>query len=173
MDYNPIISCRNAIQLTLVPVTNKSREQLGKILSSYGADMGSLLPILEAVQRRFGYLPEEAMEEVARFLGIANSTVYSVATFYSHFRLAPIGKRIIRVCRGTACHVRGVAGILDELEKRLSIRPGETTADGEYTLETIACFGSCALAPVMVINDRVYGRLTTGKIGQILEGHRD
>jgi NADH-quinone oxidoreductase E subunit len=157
----------------LVPVIKKSKEKLDKILSLNSADMGSLLPILEAVQQQFGYLPEEAMEEVARFLGIANSTIYSVATFYSHFRLAPIGKRIIRVCRGTACHVRGVASILNELEKQLSIRPGETTTDGEYTLETIACFGSCALAPVMVINDRVYGRLTTGKIGQILEGHKD
>ncbi len=168
-----MISCRNTIRLTLVPVTNKSREQLGKILPAYSADMGSLLPILEAVQQRFGYLPEEAMDEVARFLGIANSTVYSVATFYAHFRLAPTGKRIIRVCRGTACHVRGGARILRELEKRLGIKPGGTTADGEYTLETIACFGSCALAPVMVINDRVYGRLTTGKISQILDEPED
>ncbi len=108
------------------------------------------------------------MERVARFLRVANSTVYAVSTFYSYFRLTPTGKKTIKICCGTACHVRGGSKILDEVEKQLGIKPGETSGDGEYTLETIACFGPCALAPIMVVNDSVHGRVTTTEAGHIL-----
>ena len=144
------------------------KEQLEDILSSYSKSRDNLIPILQEVQQRFGYLPEEAMQEIADFLRLSNSTVYSVSTFYTQFKFTPTGKRTVKVCRGTACHVRGGARILREVEKKLGIKPGETTEDWEYTLETVACFGSCALAPVMVIERDVYGRMTTTKVEQIL-----
>ena len=108
------------------------------------------------------------MRKFARFLKLPESTVFGVSTFYAQFKLAPTGKRLAKVCKGTACHVRGSARILWEVEKRLDVTPGETTSDLEYTLETIACFGSCAVAPVMVVDKDVYGRMTTTKVGQIL-----
>ena len=143
-------------------------EQLDEILSQYSGESGELIPILQEAQERFGYLPEEAMQRIAKFLRLPESTVYGVSTFYAQFKLTPTGKRLIKVCRGTACHVRGGARILREVEKKLGIKPGETTSDMEYSLETIACFGSCALAPVIVIDKNVYGRMTTTKAGQIL-----
>lgn len=149
-------------------VETNTKKQLDDILLQYSQDRDNLIPILQEVQQRLGHLPEEAMERVASFLKLSASTVYSVSTFYSHFKLAPIGKRTVKVCRGTACHVRGGARLLSEVEKRLSIKPGETSSDGEYTLETIACLGSCALAPVMVIDDSVHGRMTTTRAGHIL-----
>ena len=145
------------------------KDQLAGILSQFNRDRGNLIPILQQVQQEFGYLPQEAMQLVADFLHISNSTVYSVSTFYTQFKFTPSGKNIIRVCRGTACHVRGVAKILSEIEKQLGIKPGETTGDLKYSLETVACIGACALAPVTVINDNVYGRITTDKIAQILK----
>jgi len=144
------------------------KEQLDDILSQYNRKRDNLIPILQEVQQRFGYLPEEAMQKIADFLRLSNSTVYSVSTFYTQFKFAPTGKKIVKVCRGTACHVRGGARILREVEKKLGIKPGETTEDLEYTLETVACFGSCALAPVIVIERDVYGRMTTTKVEQIL-----
>lgn len=143
-------------------------KQLDDILSRYSRNSAHLITILQDVQRRFGYLPEAAMERVARFLRVANSTVYSVSTFYSHFKLSPTGRVTVKVCRGTACHVCGGALLLREVEKQLGIKSGETSGDGEYTLETIACFGPCALAPIMVVNDSVHGRVTTTEAGHIL-----
>jgi len=144
------------------------KKQLEDILSQYKGDTGDLIPILQAAQERFGYLPEEVMAGIAKFLRLSPSTVYGVSTFYAQFKFTPTGKRTIKVCRGTACHVRGVDRILQEIEKRLGIKPGETTDDLEYSLETIACFGSCALAPVMVVDKTVHGRMTPKKVEQIL-----
>ncbi len=141
---------------------------INDILSRYTKERSNLIPILHEAQEEFGYLPEEAMEAIAGFLNLSNSTVYAVSSFYVHFKFAPTGKKLIKVCRGTACHVRGGARILGEVKKRLGIKPGETSSDGEYTLETIACFGSCALAPVMVLDDSVHGRMTTTRAGHIL-----
>ena len=143
-------------------------KEVDEIASRYSRESGNLIPILQEAQEKFGYLPEEVMQRFARFLRLPESTVYGVSTFYAQFKLTPTGKTLVKVCRGTACHVRGGARILREVEKRLGIKPGETTNDLEYSLETIACFGSCALAPVMVIDKNVYGRMTTTKVGQIL-----
>jgi len=143
-------------------------EQLDEILSRYSRESGDLIPLLQEAQEKFGYLPQEVMQRFAKFLRLPESTVYGVSTFYAQFKFAPTGKRIVRVCRGTACHVRSADQILQEVEKQLGIKPGETTDDLEYSVETIACFGSCALAPVMVIDRTVYGRLTPKKVGQIL-----
>ncbi len=144
------------------------KEQLDELLSPYSGERGDLIPILQEVQERFGYLPREVMQKIAKFLSLPESTVYGVSTFYAQFKFVPTGKRIVKVCRGTACHVRGAGRILGAIERQLGIKPGETTSDMEYTLETIACFGSCALAPVIVIDKDVYGRMTTTKVGQIL-----
>ncbi len=138
------------------------------ILSQYSGGSDELIPILQEAQEKFGYLPEEVMQGIAKFLRLSASAVYGVATFYAQFKFTPTGKRTVKVCRGTACHVRGTDQILGEVEKRLCIKPGETTDDLEYSLETIACFGSCALAPVMVVDKTVYGRMTTKKVNQII-----
>ncbi len=144
--------------------------QLDSILNRFPRKRDQLIPVLEAVQDYFGYLPDEAMKEVSHYLRVPDSNIYGVATFYALFRFTPRGKKMVSVCRGTACHVRGGARILEEVEKRLGIKAGETTKDMEYSLETISCFGSCALAPVMVVNKAVYGRMTPAKVGEILTG---
>lgn len=144
------------------------KDRLPEIFAHYHGSKEELIPILQETQEQFRYLPAEAMREIAKFLKIPESTVYGVSTFYSQFKLTPLGRRIVKICRGTACHVRGGAKILQEAEKQLGIRAGETTDDLEWTLETIACFGSCALAPVMVIDRNVYGRMTTKRVREIL-----
>ena len=145
------------------------KEKLIQILSRYSGQKSDLIPILQEAQDNFGYLPGEVMQEIAKFLRLPDSIVYGVATFYSQFKLTPGGKKIIRVCQGTSCHVHGGVRILREVEKRLGIKPGETTDDLEYSLETVACSGSCALAPVMVIDKNAYGRMTATRVEQILK----
>ena len=145
-----------------------SKEQLDDILSQYDGESSDLIPILQEAQERFGNLPGEVMQWIAKFLRLPESNVFGVATFYAQFKFTPTGKRMVKVCRGTACYVRGGARILNEVEKQLGIKPGETTDDLEYSLETIACFGSCALAPIVVIDKTVYGRMTTKKVAEIL-----
>jgi NADH-quinone oxidoreductase subunit E len=144
------------------------KSKLDPIFLRFKGLQDELIPVMEAVQEEFGYLPRETMTEISRFLRVPESNVYGVATFYALFRLTPRGKTMVSVCRGTACHVRGGGQILQEVEKRLGIKPGETSKDGEYSLETISCFGSCALAPVMVINKEVFGRMTPAKVVSIL-----
>jgi len=146
--------------------------QVDKVLESFTGDKAELIPILQQVQRVFGYLPEEAMSRIAAFVDVPECTVFGVATFYAQFRFVPIGRNVVKVCRGTGCYVKGAPRILDKIEKLLGIKDGETTPDLEYTLETVACFGSCALAPVVVVNDRVYGRMTPDRVKEIL-GHKD
>lgn len=143
--------------------------RLNDILSSYEGKQEELIPILQQVQQAFGYLPEPIIKKIAKFLQLPESTVFGVGTFYAQFKLVPSGRNIIRVCRGTACHVRGSAQILGEVEKQLGIKAGETTPDLEYSLETIACFGSCALAPVLVNNCKVHGRMTAPKAREMLK----
>lgn len=146
------------------------KEKLEKIFSHYKGTKDDLIPIMEAVQDEFGYLSKEAMQEISLFLKVPESNVYGVATFYALFKLSPSGKRLIRVCRGTACHVKGGARILSEIEHRLGIKPGETTPDMEYTLETVACIGACALAPNITVDKEIYGKLNNKKLGEVLGG---
>lgn len=142
---------------------------LTDIRQKFDGKPDEVIPILQSIQKALGYLPERTILEVARMVGVPSSTVFGVATFYAQFRLQPVGKHIIRVCRGTACHVRGSGRIQREIQARLKVAPGETTQDRLFTLETVACFGSCALAPVVVIDGSVYGRMTSSKIGRILD----
>lgn len=142
-------------------------ERLRTIFSSFMGRERELIPILQRVQEEYGYLPEPVLLDIARFIGVPESQVYSVATFYGQFRFTPKGRRHVMVCRGTACHVRGSARILEEVEKRIGIKEGETSPDLEYSLETVACIGACGLAPNMMVNDVTYGRLTRKKIYEI------
>jgi NADH-quinone oxidoreductase subunit E len=144
------------------------QDKLNGIFSSYRGDRQELIPILQETQEQFRYLPAAAMREIARFLRMPESTIFGVSTFYAQFKLTPVGKSVIRLCRGTACHVRGAAKVQSEMEKRLGIKPGETTEDLEYTLETVACIGACALAPTMTIDNETYGKMSTKKVAEVL-----
>jgi NADH-quinone oxidoreductase subunit E len=146
------------------------QEQTKEILSRHPAARQVLITVLQETQRTFRYLPEAAIKEISTYLGMPESTIYGVATFYARFKLKPPGQNIIRVCRGTACHVRGTGKVLAEFEKVLRIKAGETTSDLEYTLETVACIGACALAPVVTINDEVFAKMTPRKVTEILGG---
>jgi NADH-quinone oxidoreductase subunit E len=141
--------------------------KMNEIISHHKGKRDELINILQETQEQFRYLPEEAMERIAEFLKIPVSEVYSVASFYALFRFKPSGKKTIRVCRGTACHVRGGSHILRQIEKRLGIKPGETTKDMEYTLETVACIGACALAPNISVDKETFGLVDHEKLEEV------
>lgn len=143
--------------------------ELTKVLETYSGNQEELISVLQDVQERFGYLPKEAMFEVSKFLGIPESRVYAVASFYAQFRFTPMGKNTVMVCRGTACHVKGAPRILDEFKRELGIDENETTEDKEYTLETVACLGCCALAPCAMINEEVAANLTPKKVKSLFQ----
>jgi NADH-quinone oxidoreductase subunit E len=151
-------------------VSDVTAEALNALLENYTGLPSELIPILQDVQDVFSYVPELAMKRVAQFLNVADSAVYGVVTFYAQFYLTPQGKHKIKVCQGTACHVRGADEILKAIEGELGVSAGESTADGEFTLERVACFGSCALAPVVVLNDKVYGNVTPDQAVTLLKG---
>ncbi|OEU48882.1 MAG: hypothetical protein BA872_03150 [Desulfobacterales bacterium C00003060] len=147
--------------------------RLKKILAVFEGKKGALISILQRVQEEYGYLPQEVLSELAGFLKLPASHVYSVATFYAHFYLTRRGDHLVRVCQGTACHVRGARDILETAQHRLGIKTGQTTEDYEYSLERVACLGSCALAPIMVVDDTVYPQVTTKKVVEILSKDKD
>lgn len=140
---------------------------LSEILSAYEGTPGELIPILQKVQAELGYLSEEAMNKIAEFCRVAESKVFGIASFYAQFRFVPLGRTQIVACRGTACHVRGAPQILDEAKRQLGIEEGETTPDLEYSLETVACIGCCALAPCLVINGKVESKMTPKKVKEL------
>ena len=146
--------------------------RLDKLLTLFGGGPSELIPILQRVQQEFGYLSEDTMRRIARFLKIADCDVYGVATFYAQFKFVPVGRSIIRVCRGTACYIKGSPRILEEMEKQLGVKAGETTPDMAYTLETVACIGACALAPTMTIDGETYGKMTTKKVAEVLSDRK-
>jgi len=136
---------------------------LEELLGKYQDQKGSLIPLLQGTQSIYGFVPREAMTRIAEFLGEPLSSVFGVATFYAQFRLVPRGKNVVRVCHGTACHVSGAPLVTQEVERHLGIKDGENTVDMLFTLESVACLGACGMAPVMMINDRTYGKLTPDK----------
>ncbi|OHE59445.1 MAG: NADH dehydrogenase [Thermodesulfovibrio sp. RBG_19FT_COMBO_42_12] len=142
-------------------------ELLEEIFASYKGNRRELVPILQEVQENLGYLPENAMSDIARFIGVPEGHVYSVASFYAQFRLLPLGKKRVAVCRGTACHIRGAPQILSTVEKTIGLKEGDTSEDLEYTLETVACIGCCALAPCIRVNTEVAGEMTPEKAQKI------
>lgn len=138
------------------------------IMKKYKKEEKYLIPILQESQDQYGYLPEEVLKEIASSLDLSLSQVYGVVTFYTQFHMEPRGKNIIRVCMGTACHVRGGTDVLQAIQDELGIENGETSPDLKFTLETVACIGACGLAPVIMINDDTHGRLTSEKIPAVL-----
>ena len=136
-------------------------ERVPRILDSHRGDRGALIPVLQKVQGELGYLSEEAVSEIAYFLGLSKSEVYGVASFYAQFRFKLQGEHTVKVCEGTACYVQGATRILEAVEDELKLAPGKTTTDDyKFSVERVACFGSCALAPVVVVDKTVYGRMT-------------
>ena len=144
-------------------------KKLEEKINKHKVEEGALIPILHEAQELFGYLPEEVQQKIADGLGISLAEVYGVATFYSRFTLTPKGKYNIQLCLGTACYVKGADKILVKLEELLGIKVGETTADGKFSLEGARCVGACGLAPVMVINEEVYGKVTPEMVKGILD----
>lgn len=138
------------------------------ILASRRGERGGLIGILQEVQAAYGYLPRPALEEVSRALKVPLSKIYGVVTFYAQFHLKPRGKHIVRVCLGTACHVRGGEKILEKVSEVLKVKPGDTTPDLKFTLERVACLGACGLSPAMMVDDRTYGRLTVKAVEDVL-----
>ncbi len=147
-------------------------DELAKIVAEYKGEKGALIPILQKVQEEFGYLSEEAISQIAKSSRMSESEVFGVASFYAQFYFTARGKHTVKVCLGTACHVRGGERILDEIKRELDIESGGTTKDYQFSLERVACFGSCALAPVLVINKDVYGRMTVAKAKETLNEYR-
>jgi len=144
------------------------KEQTRRLLNRFGRKRSNLIPTLQKVQEELGYLPREAMLEVARFLAMPEIDVYGVVTFYNQFRLNPPGKHSIRVCLGTACHMKGGYITLDAWKRRLAIDRGQTTADREFDLDTVACVGCCVMAPVTVVDDKPEGQVEPTKVDGIL-----
>jgi len=142
---------------------DQSGQALSEILSSHTKDRGNLIPLLQETQAKLGYLSGEAMQAISDFLGVPRVEVWGVATFYNQFRLKPLGRHHTVVCMGTACHLAGGRLILEALERELEIGEGETSADGNFSLERVACIGCCMLAPVALIGDRIFPRMTPFK----------
>jgi len=150
---------------------NQVQQTVKRILDKYHHDRGLLVSILQDVQAEHYYLPEEAIVEVSRGLEVPLSGVYSVATFFKAFSLKPRGRHLINVCLGTACHVRGAVRVLEAIERELGIKPGETTEDLKYTLETVNCVGACALGPILIVGEEYSGEMTTEKVKPLLESY--
>ncbi|MBN1780097.1 NADH-quinone oxidoreductase subunit NuoE [bacterium] len=149
-------------------------ETVQRILENYrDAGRDALIPILQEVQETQGYLSRDAVVEIGRHLNLAASKIYGVATFYNQFRFAPLGRIHIQVCRGTACHVKGSAKVLEAIQNELKIRPGETTKDGLFSLEVVACIGACGLAPVISVNGEFHAGVEPAQIRKILNSCRE
>lgn len=148
-------------------------EDIQAILKRYPAEQRHSLAMLQDMQRQFNYIPRAGMEALAEYLGCPLSSLYAMATFYKALSLKPKGRHIIKLCDGTACHIRGASNLAGGVERLLGIGPGETTSDGAFSLELVNCLGSCALAPVMVVDDTYYGKVTLEKLPQILDQYRE
>ncbi|MBO8152555.1 MAG: NADH-quinone oxidoreductase subunit NuoE [Candidatus Neomarinimicrobiota bacterium] len=145
-------------------------ETVREILKKYDdAKRDSLIPILQDIQDRLGYIPREAVRDIGKHLNLPASKIYGVATFYNQFRFEPLGKYHIQICRGTACHVKGSKKVLETLERELGIKTGRTTRDGLFSLEVVACLGACGLAPVITVNGEVYANMDSEKVKKLIK----
>lgn len=152
------------------PVVDLS--MIDPLIEKYKGKKGNMIPILQGVQNIFGYIPREAFLKISNATGLKLSEMYGVATFYAQFRMNPVGKHIIKVCHGTACHVQNAGALTEALEEALKLKDGETTEDGLFTLESVACLGCCSLAPVMMIGDETYGKLSGTQSVKIVKNIR-
>lgn len=168
------------MRITRIPAEKPLREQpeadlsrLDALFARFKGKAGSLIPLLQGTQHTFGFIPPQAFDRISAETGIPAADIYGVATFYAQFRLNPVGKNIIKVCHGTACHVQNANAITDALKDELNVLDGETTPDGLFTLESVACLGCCSLAPVMMIGDDTYGKLTGKAAVRIISDMRN
>lgn len=143
------------------------------MIERVGSGPEMAIPLLQAVQNEFRYIPEEAIEHIAAQTEMTETRLYGVATFYSQFRMEPVGEKIIKVCHGTACHVAGAGGVTEAIGNRLNIQEGETTADGKYTLESVACLGCCSLAPVVAVDEDISAHVDRGTAVQLIDQLED
>jgi NADH-quinone oxidoreductase subunit E len=149
-----------------------SESSLSELKREFKGERGELIPVLQRVQALYGYLRPDSVRSISRWLKISENEIFGVATFYAQFRFTPPGRHHVRVCLGTACHVRGGEQILVTTQERLGVGTGETTADGEFDLERVACLGCCALAPVVAVDDKIHSRVSVLKIQGILDEHK-
>jgi NADH-quinone oxidoreductase subunit E len=149
---------------------NHDLSKLPDIISRYPKTPQSLIAVLQDIQKEYHYLPCEALKETAKALDVPLSKVFSVSTFYNAFSLYPRGEKVIRICMGTTCHIRGAKLIQQQLETRLNIKAGQTTPDLKYTLEVVNCVGACAMAPVVIVNDKYYGSVKVSEYKKLLRG---
>ena len=140
-----------------------------QIVKKHKGDKSALIAVLQEMQEAFNYLPKEGLKTAAKAMNVPFTRMYEAATFYTAFSLKPRGKNVVKICKGTACHVRGASALQDKFERTLCIKPGETTADGMFTLETVNCVGACALGPVVVINTDYHGQVTMNKVDKIIK----
>lgn len=156
------------------PMENDEKDFLVKeVVARHQHSKGALIPVLHEIQERYGYLPVEIQEKIAKEMNISKAEVFGVISFYSHFATKPAGQYRISVCMGTACYVKGAGSVLDKLKDKLHVKVGQTTEDGEFTLEECRCLGCCGLAPVLTVNGKVYGRLTIDDVDAILESYKN
>jgi NADH-quinone oxidoreductase subunit E len=150
----------------------KQKEVVKQVLQKHQHDKALLVDVLQDIQAEIGYLPKEALVETSKGLGVPVSRVYSVATFFKAFSLTPRGRHLINVCMGTACHVRGSDKVLEQIEKELKIKAGQTTPDLNFTLETVNCVGSCALGPMVIVGEDYHGEMTAEAVGSVLANYK-
>ena len=149
-----------------------TEKAINRVLGSYPKEKRFSLAILQDIQHSFGYVPRQALEAVSLYLDIKLAALYSMATFYRALKLQPVGKFVVKVCDGTACHIRGGPVLLDALERALRIKAGETTTDGIFSMETVNCLGACAIAPVMTVNEKFHSKVKAAEVEKILAGYR-
>ena len=152
--------------------TAEQEALLDKAIEAVNGEKGAVMRVLQSAQEIYGYLPVEVQKHISLKMGVSMAEIYGIATFYSQFSLNPKGEVAIAVCLGTACYVKGSGEITDKISQILGIAPGETSSDGKYSLDATRCIGACGLAPVLTINDEVYGRLTTAEVGEILKKYQ-
>jgi len=155
---------------TPAPISEQERRAIAACIEPLGPERGNLIPLLQRIQTDLGYIPPEAIREVAAHLGLTAGEVHSVATFYNQFRFNPPGRHPIRVCLGTACHVKGGEVVLENFERKLGIGEGESTEDREFSIDRVACVGCCALAPVALVGEQVYGHMAPSKVEGLILG---
>jgi len=149
------------------------RSEVEPIVAAFQGRQGAIIPLLQEIQRRFGYVPKTAVDVISEKMGVYPVELYGILTFYAQFYLEPRGKHTIKLCQGTACYIMGGKLLLDQLEGDLQVHDGETTEDGQFTLETVACLGCCGMAPVMMVDSDFYGSVKTNILNSILERYRE
>lgn len=155
-----------------VEFSQEQLSQIDKIIDKYGKKPGGLIPMLEQIQFYLGYIPLDVQERISKKTGIPESKIYGVVSFYSFFTMEPRGRHRIQVCLGTACYVKGGKEIADKIEKEYDVKPGQSTKDKRFTFETARCFGACGLAPVMIVDGKVYGKVNIDMVDEILKEYK-